>query len=500
MPELAPTTTSDGRPAKLLAELLRPRQAVDPWILSTCVLLAAIAAVVAIRDQRLVLLDDAAITFRYADRIAGGQGFTYNPGDRTNGASAPLYTLLLAGGHRLGADLEAFARAIGVFAYSGSVALVCYMSGLLRGLIAGALAGFLLVGSVAFRGEALTGMESGFAALLGLLVILFLMEDRPTLAGVALGLAVVNKLDAGLLAVAIVLAFLLVDRRPPWRTGWTALAVAAPWFLFSTLYFGSPLPHSATQKLDDEALTNTGTTFDRTWLLDLLAHDRMRLLLLIASVTVPLVGWLSLRRSPMLSRPAALTTLIAGGWFALHLVAFSLVDLGDVYSWYAAVLFPPLVLTAVLGLFLPWSSIVPARLRRPAIGAAAAVAIGFALVRWNGEGIRHASYVVRNGHFVTDFELFEATRQDAGTLVGDLAAPGDVLSTCFGWPAYEASQTTIDELCPLSTRRDVGAPTWWVLTEIDGYEDFEAPTGAQRVVGIPSPTATSWVFRDFSRP
>lgn len=498
MPERATTTTSAEASPGPLRELLRPRAAADPWLLALCGLLAAVAAVVAIRDQRLVLLDDAAITFRYADRIAGGEGFTYNPGDRTNGASAPLYTLLLAFGHRLGADLEAFARVIGVVAYSGCVALVGYMSGRLRGLVAGSLAGLLLLTSLAFREQALTGMESGFAALLGLLVILLLMEDRPTLAGVALGLAVVNKLDAGLLALAVLVAFLIVDRRPPWRTGWTALAVAAPWFLFSTIYFGSPIPHSASQKLSEDVLANTQTPFDRTWVLDLLTQDRMRLLILIAVLTTALVAVLAIRRSALVDRSTSLVMVVAGGWFALHGAAFSLVDLGDAYPWYTAVLYPALVLTAVLGLFLPWAAIVPAPLRRPALGVVAAAVVALALVRWHGEGLRQTAAVVRSGHTVIDFERFERSRQEAGAIVGEVAEPGDVLTTCFGWPAYEAAQTTIDELCPLSTRDEVGEPDWWVLTEIDGRDDFEEPFGAERVVGVESPTATSWVYRSGS--
>jgi hypothetical protein len=475
--------------------VLQPRRTADPWLLGLCAATALVAAIVAIRDQRLVLLDDAAITFRYADRIAGGEGFTYNPGDRTNGASAPLYTLVLASVHLVGADLEAAARVIGAMAYSASISVVAFVVGRLRGLAAGSLAAALLLASVAYREQALTGMESAVAALLGLLVILLLMQDRPTLAGVALGLAVVNKVDAGLLALAVVAAFLIVDRRPPWRVGWTALAVAAPWFLFSTLYFGSPIPHSASQKLAEDRLANTQTSFDRTWVLDLLTIDRMRLLLLVAAATTTLVAVLALRRSEIVDRSLSMTMLAAGGWFALHVAAFSLVDLGDAYPWYTTVLYPPLVLTAVLGIFLPWPSIVPAPLRRPALGVAAAAVVALALVRWHGESVRQTATVVRSGHQVIDFERFERSRQEAGQVVGEMAAPGDVLTTCFGWPAYEAPQTVIDELCPLSTRDEVGEPDWWVLTEIEGRDDFEEPSGAEQVVGIESPTATSWVYR-----
>ncbi|MCB0187901.1 MAG: hypothetical protein KDE31_26715, partial [Caldilineaceae bacterium] len=42
-------------------------------------------------------VDDAFITYRYAENLATGQGFVYNAGERLLGTSTPLYTLLLAG-------------------------------------------------------------------------------------------------------------------------------------------------------------------------------------------------------------------------------------------------------------------------------------------------------------------------------------------------------------------------------------------------------------------
>ena len=41
--------------------------------------------------------DDAYITFRYATRLANGQGLTFNPNERVEGFSNPSWTLLIAG-------------------------------------------------------------------------------------------------------------------------------------------------------------------------------------------------------------------------------------------------------------------------------------------------------------------------------------------------------------------------------------------------------------------
>ena len=47
-------------------------------------------------------IDDAWITYRYAEHVGAGDGFVYNPGERVLGTSTPLYTLLLAGAHEIG--------------------------------------------------------------------------------------------------------------------------------------------------------------------------------------------------------------------------------------------------------------------------------------------------------------------------------------------------------------------------------------------------------------
>ena len=41
-------------------------------------------------------IDDAFITFRYSRNLLAGNGFVYNPGQRVQGTTTPLYTLLMA--------------------------------------------------------------------------------------------------------------------------------------------------------------------------------------------------------------------------------------------------------------------------------------------------------------------------------------------------------------------------------------------------------------------
>src|SRR5437867_3988405 len=71
--------------------------------------------------------DDAFISYRYARNLARGAGLVYNVGERVEGYSNFLWTLLLAGAHRLGAPLPEIARALGVaFAVATGVLLLAF--------------------------------------------------------------------------------------------------------------------------------------------------------------------------------------------------------------------------------------------------------------------------------------------------------------------------------------------------------------------------------------
>ncbi|MCB0084947.1 MAG: hypothetical protein KDE47_28600 [Caldilineaceae bacterium] len=61
------------------------------------VLIGLAAALILWTDGPLDV-DDALITYRYAENIATGQGFAYNVGEQILGTSTPLYTLLIAAG------------------------------------------------------------------------------------------------------------------------------------------------------------------------------------------------------------------------------------------------------------------------------------------------------------------------------------------------------------------------------------------------------------------
>ena len=63
---------------------------------------AALGAVawIAFRVHTGIVLEDALITFRFAENLATGRGFAFNPGEPVLGTTTPAFTLLLAGSKR----------------------------------------------------------------------------------------------------------------------------------------------------------------------------------------------------------------------------------------------------------------------------------------------------------------------------------------------------------------------------------------------------------------
>lgn len=454
------------------------------WRVPLVVALATVLGlVIAVRSRPAVLYDDAAVTLRYAARIADGQGWTYNPGDRTNGSSAPLYTMALALFDVVGVNLVTAARLIGTAAFAASFGLVAYLGTRIVGIGAGILATGILASWVDFHTQALGGTEAALAAALGLGAIAALREEREVLAAVLLGLALVNNVDAGLLVVAVAIAHAVVLRRPPWRLVGIAAAVAAPWFVFATLSFGSPLPRSLTQRLSGSPAV-PDTDVPVSWMLDSIRDQQMLLALVLGLAGLAIVPWVR-QRSPRAA--TALTAVVA--WAILHGLAYSVVDLGEPSPWYPAVLYPCLAVGAgcLLG-----AAVAAARRSSGlalatvglAIACVAALAVG--LHRPDGGAPVEVAETLARGQTMSEYEGFENTRREAARQLAEIAEPGDVIRTCFGWFGFEVPQAVIDDPCGLTTRDPVGPARWLTTIDFPGFDEPELEPGARLAITIGS--------------
>lgn len=392
----------------------------------------AAAAALSWATRPSIAADDAAISFRYAERLATGDGLTYNDGEHVLGASSGVHTLLLAAGRWLGASVPSTAVAVGVVGMAACTVLVGLVAARLGGRLPAAVAMFLFL-AAPVRWHATGGLESSTLLACCLAAVVLWQAGRERLAGVALGIALVAKLDAGLVLVALVGASLVVRRRVPVATlVWTAIA-AAPWFLWVTWQYGNPLPQSLRSKATGRA-DAPDYDYDPTWAL--------RLVRAVVPAAVAGAGVALARRGDVRTREVRLTLV---GWLVLALAAVSLIPLGAAYPWYTAPLYAPIAILA--GDAVGWAR---GALRRrspaPALVAVPLVLILGSTALLARNVVSDVRAGVSEGGAADQWEDFRS----AGRFV-EAEHPGSVLETCFGWAGYAAPSATIADPCAINS-------------------------------------------------
>jgi hypothetical protein len=215
--------------------------------------LLPIALVLLVQAPReAAIFDDAFITFRYARNIALGRGFTYNPGPPVLGTTTPLFTAILAFIAALGDSAS-----IPCVAFVISVAADCvsawFIFRLARTAFDDDLTAILLAATWAVLPFRLSIAGGGMEASLFTLLLLVSFERLVIARAVVFGplfaaLAILTRPDA-VIALAPIFAYLVLRDRP-FAVKASALVVAliAPWVVWATSYFGSPIPNSLVAK------------------------------------------------------------------------------------------------------------------------------------------------------------------------------------------------------------------------------------------------------------
>jgi hypothetical protein len=440
---------------------------------------AVFAAILAVGLRPHILCDDAAITLRFASRLAAGRGFTYNDHERVLGASNPLYTLLLAGVASAGVDVETGARAVALGAFVATALLAYRITARLSGCLGGLLAGVLLPSWYFFRFQMLSGMESGLAVVLGLLVILMLLADQPGAVGIFLGLALWNKLDAGLLALAVAVSWLAVRWSLPLRIAAISSLVVAPWVLFATWYFGSPLPQSIVAKLGN----NTGIPADRFWAVRFVVGTSLPLVGLGLTLFTPPV-WRSLRARERLA------VLALGGWLLLHGLALSVLWLGAPYPWYLVVLCAPLVILGCAGA----AQLMRVSGRWRFVAGACALC---ALVAVGRSSLYDTYNRLRHGNPISAGEAFDFDRRLAGVFLARYADASEVVASSFGWVAYPIRNPFNDHsgLCSKVMRP---SEAYYVTHGVPWDKGYKSPTGPSGYVPLATFNLASDLYPGYS--
>jgi hypothetical protein len=234
--------------------------------------IVTIAPLIALAYQIRFVMDDAYISFRYARHLTDGWGLVWNQGERIEGFTNLLWTLLIAAGMKLGADPVSSAHVLGLTCYAATLAssyLLLSAFGVHR--INCHLAVICLGLNYSFAAFATGGLETSLqtATIAGSFAI-FALGGRDRLSAsialsVVLAAAVWTRLDATLCAG------LLLSVRALENLGWAPfrsngpplttlskssrirllIALFAPFgllvgglFAFKLVYFGAILPNT----------------------------------------------------------------------------------------------------------------------------------------------------------------------------------------------------------------------------------------------------------------
>jgi len=323
-PSIAPEAPLAPRAHALWAE----RERIATWI--GLVLLLAVQSFALARQRAPYLEDDGAFFLRYAENIAAGNGYRWNPGEAPVwGASAPLWPLFLAAGIEAGLTP----------AQSSLVWSVGF-----------ALAASLVLGLAARRVFGVVGLF----ALTPLLALNFLYSTWAT-----------SGLESPLTFLLVALAVWKRDRSV--RALVTAGAIAGLGYGLLAWYFGTPVPNSFLRKLS----TSYGN-IPRTWFAQMA---------LIAGAgwlrsSLAVAGAFALRRRPEVATVALAAVLVPT-------VAYTLKPPSEGFLWYPAAISGAVAFLAAGGIAFLVER-VPARSwgwLRPVAASAALIALALFLER-----------------------------------------------------------------------------------------------------------------------
>jgi hypothetical protein len=198
--------------------------------------------------------EDTLITVLHSENCAQGLGLTHHASEpRVHGFTSPLSVLvpLAADVVHVGWGIP-FIKLVSIFCGALSVFYVMAISIHPHFRLAAPLA-VMAMGFVAFEHHhvffGMSGMETQMVTLVLLMSIYYIIADRPVHLGISLGLCMLARPDFGFWT--IIVGLYLLCRRPKrlLTVVPVALCVYGPWIVFTTLYYGSPIPNTLLAKM-----------------------------------------------------------------------------------------------------------------------------------------------------------------------------------------------------------------------------------------------------------
>lgn len=220
-------------------------------------ILALLALFLVIITRRAWIGDDAYITFRTVDNFIHGYSLTWNPGERVQAYTHPLWMFLLSAFYFV--THEIYFTSVFLSLGVSLVAAALYATRVARSQAGAALGILILTLSNAFVDYSTSGLENPLTHLLLAVFFVVYFSGTPSrrrlfwLSLVA-SLGAVNRMDTILLYIpALLWSWWELPARERGRAMLPALAGQTPfilWELFSIVYYGFPFPNTAYAKLN----------------------------------------------------------------------------------------------------------------------------------------------------------------------------------------------------------------------------------------------------------
>lgn len=314
------------------------------WPLVCLIVNSIVVLLLTVLHGSLVTLDDAYITYRYAENLAVHGRLVYNLAGpaRSFATTAPAYAALLGGLRVLGLDIPTAGGWLSILAMIAAATALASLVGRWsrRG---GLLAGIMLAASP--MSWLVLGMEGLPALALALLGLALGLRGKDLWAALALGVATLLRFDAAAAAAAWGL-FVLVRHGPAsartWRPVLAYALVVAVTYGAMMLFLGVPLPATLGSKQAQVVLGITGFYADTGYLDGLLLLARAYWDHSPAYALLPglaLAGLVFALRSkttgghPLRTRSSATPFVLLGLWTLLHLVLYVVLGVTP-YVWY----------------------------------------------------------------------------------------------------------------------------------------------------------------------
>jgi arabinofuranosyltransferase len=268
--------------------------------------------------------DDAYITYRVVWNFLNGYGPVFNPPERVQAYTHPLWMLVMSGAYAI--TREFFFTGLMV-SYAFAVAAVMRVARSSRSIAGAGLALLLLLSSKAFVDYTSSGLEYPLSYfLLAWFYVQFVRLDDTALLetrhlrvfGVLAGLAFVNRIDTALLYAGPLIWLALRS----WRQRDRILALLVPfavpvigWLLFATLYYGFPLPNTYYAKVATGIPSALLYRQGLAYVLNSIGHDPITLGIVAAVAALAFRSSVAVRLSAASALAYVVYTVSVGGDF-----------------------------------------------------------------------------------------------------------------------------------------------------------------------------------------